>query len=99
MIIPVRDVEEELMQHPGVKDVALISCADGAREHVCVVVVPGTEPPTLEDVHDHLRDRGMTELYFPDRLELVNELPRDPQGKLRKYQLRAMFEAKPTSSS
>lgn len=95
VIIPVRDVEEEILQHPSVKDVAIISCTDGTQEHVCAVVVPGAESPTLEDLHDHLRDSDMTELYFPNRLELVDELPRDPLGKLRKYQLRATFEAKP----
>lgn len=89
IIIPVRDVEEELRQHPCVDDVAIIACTDGAQEHVCAVVVSGGEPPTLEDLHDHLRKCEMTELYFPDRLELVDELPRDPLGKLRKYQLRA----------
>jgi cyclohexanecarboxylate-CoA ligase len=93
VMIPVRDVEEELQQHPGVKDVAIISCADGARDHVCAVVVPGGEPLALEDLHDHLREGGMTEEYYPDRLELVDELPRDPMGKLRKHELRAMFEA------
>jgi cyclohexanecarboxylate-CoA ligase len=93
VMIPVRDVEEELLQHPCVTDVALISCTDGQRDHVCAVVVPGGEPPTVEELHDHLRRRGMTEAYYPDRLELVDELPRDPMGKLRKYQLRAMFDA------
>jgi cyclohexanecarboxylate-CoA ligase len=93
VIIPVREVEEELLQHPSVKDVAVISCTDGAREHVCAVVVPCGEPPTLEDLNEHLRERDMTELYFPNRLELVDELPRDPLGKLRKYQLRAKFDA------
>jgi non-ribosomal peptide synthetase component E (peptide arylation enzyme) len=57
------------------------------------VVVPGGEPPTLEDLRAHLREGGMTEQYYPDRLELVDELPRDPLGKLRKYRLRAMFDA------
>ncbi len=93
VMIPVRDVEEELMQHPGIKDVAIISRRDGGREHVCAVVVPGGEPPTLEDLRAHLREGGMTEQYYPDRLELVDELPRDPLGKLRKYRLRAMFDA------
>jgi cyclohexanecarboxylate-CoA ligase len=93
VIIPVRDVEEELLAHPGVKDVAIISCADGAREQVLAVVVPGVEPPTIEELHGHLRERDMTDLYFPDRLEFVDELPRDAMGKLRKYQLRATFEA------
>jgi cyclohexanecarboxylate-CoA ligase len=99
VIIPVRDVEDELMQHPDVKDVAIIACSDGAREHVCAVVVPGGEPPTLADLHAHLRERAMTEHYFPDRLEFVDELPRDPAGKLRKYQLRAMFDAGPVPTT
>lgn len=90
--IPVRDVEEELLQHPYVMDVAVISVAEGELEHVCAVVVPAGEPPTLEDLHEHLRKCEMTELYFPDWLEIVDELPRDPLGKLRKYQLRARFE-------
>jgi cyclohexanecarboxylate-CoA ligase len=93
VMIPVRDVEEELAQHPCVKDVAIISCKDGARERVCAVVVPGGEPPALEDLHDLLRERGMTEAYYPDRLEFVDELPRDPMGKLRKYRLREMYDA------
>jgi cyclohexanecarboxylate-CoA ligase len=96
VIIPVRDVEEELLQHPYIKDVAIVSLTDGAREDVCAVVVPDGEPPTLADLHEHLRKRDMTEFYFPNRLELVAGLPRDPAGKLRKYQVRAMFETKPT---
>jgi cyclohexanecarboxylate-CoA ligase len=95
VIIPVRDVEEELLQHPDVADVAIVSCTDGVREDVCAVVVPAGEPPALAELHEHLRKRDMTELYFPNRLEVVDDLPRDPLGKLRKYQLRAMFEVKP----
>jgi cyclohexanecarboxylate-CoA ligase len=93
VIIPVRDVEEELLQHPNVRDIAIISCADGTREDVCAVVVPDGEPVTLEELHEHLRKRDMTELYFPNRLELVDELPRDPMGKLRKFELRTRFES------
>jgi cyclohexanecarboxylate-CoA ligase len=55
VMIPVRDLEEELLQHPEVKDVAIIACGDRTREQVCAVVVPGNEPPTLTDLHDHLR--------------------------------------------
>ena len=93
IMIPVRDVEEELSQHPNVKDVAIINRTDSAGDNVCAVVVPGGEPLTLQDLHDHLRAMDMTELYFPNQLELVDELPRDPMGKLRKYQLRASLEA------
>lgn len=91
VMIPVRDVEEEIQQHPGVKDVAIISCPDGQLVQVCAVVVPGQEPLTLDDLRDHLRGTGMTEAYYPDRLEFVDELPRDPMGKLRKFELRTRF--------
>lgn len=93
VLIPVRDVEEELQGHPGVKDVAIISCVDDGQEYVYAVVVPDGEPPTIAELHDHLRKVEMTELYFPDRLELVDELPRDPLGKMQKYRLRARIEA------
>lgn len=93
IMIPVRDVEEELQQHPGVKDVAIIGCTDGKRDQVCAVVVPGSEPLTLDDLRDHLRAGGMTEAYYPDRMEFVDDLPRDPMGKLRKYELREKYNA------
>lgn len=93
VMIPVRDVEEELQQHPSVKDVAIIGCNDGTHDQVCAVVVPGGEPLTLAELREHLRESGMTEAYYPDRLEFLDELPRDPMGKLRKYELRAKFSA------
>ena len=95
-MIPVRDVEDELLLHPQVRDVAIISCSDGALEDVCAVVVPGDEPPELEGLRQFLEQRGMTAAYHPTRLELVDALPRDPLGKIRKYQLRAQFDGAAT---
>ena len=93
VMIPVRDVEEELVQHPRVADVAIVPCRDGAgEEDVCAVVVPAGEPPTLAELDEFLRLRGMTEAYHPSRLEIVDTLPRDQLGKIRKYQLRERFD-------
>jgi len=91
VMIPVRDVEEELLLNPAVKDVGIIACPDGDLEDVCAVVVPAGEPPTLDDLRGFLRERGMTESYYPTRLEFAEALPRDPLGKIRKYQLREQF--------
>jgi len=93
VMIPVRDVEEELLLHPDVTDVAIIACRDGMLEDVCAVVVPAGEPPTLDGLRAYLGERGMTEWYHPTRLELVDALPRDQLGKIRKYQLRERFDA------
>lgn len=91
VIIPVRDVEDELLRHPDVGDVAIIACPDGVDEQVCAVVVPSGPAPTLADLREFLTARGMTEWYHPTRLEIVDALPRDPLGKLRKYVLRDQF--------
>lgn len=93
LMIPVRDVEEELLLHPRVLDVALIALSAGGdeEEDVCAVVVPLEEPPTLDELRTFLRARGMTEAYYPDRLEFADELPRDGAGKIRKHLLRAQF--------
>jgi cyclohexanecarboxylate-CoA ligase len=98
-MIPVRDVEDELMRHPNVDDVAIISLGQGHLEEVCAVVVPAADqpPPTLAELNDHLHERGMTDWYRPARLELADALPRDHLGKIRKYQLRERFDPALTS--
>jgi cyclohexanecarboxylate-CoA ligase len=92
VMIPVRDLEDELLLHPDVRDVAVIAVTDGEFEDVCAVVVPGEVRPTVDSIAAYLRRRGMTETYYPDRVEYVDLLPRDHLGKIRKYELRARFD-------
>ena len=84
-----REVEEVLLQHPAVDKVALVGFDDRRLgERACAVVVPAGEAPTLQDLTDHLRDRGMAVYKFPERLELRDELPMTPTGKVQKVLLR-----------
>jgi len=71
--------------------VAIIACPGEIDEDVCAVVVPTGVPPTLDELRTYLTGRGMTGWYHPTRLEIVDALPRDPLGKIRKYQLRDQF--------
>jgi cyclohexanecarboxylate-CoA ligase len=89
-MIPVSDVESELLRNPGVEDVALVGYPDGTGgELACAVVVPATDPPvTLDELRKYLSDEGMTEWYLPTRLEYVERLPRNSNGKVRKELLR-----------
>ena len=89
-MIPVNDVESELLKNPGVADVALVGYPDDKDgELACAVVVPATEPPvTLDELRKYLTDEGMTEWYLPTRLEYVERLPRNENGKVRKELLR-----------
>jgi cyclohexanecarboxylate-CoA ligase len=88
--IPILEVENELLGHPAVADVAVVGCQspDDGKEIVCAVVVPDGPAPTLDSLRDHLLRTGMTEWYLPTRLECVGTLPRNELGKVRKNELR-----------
>ena len=48
---------------------------------------PGTSL-TLEELTSHLAERGTSKEMFPERLEIVDALPRSSGGKVAKGQLR-----------
>jgi cyclohexanecarboxylate-CoA ligase len=85
-MIPAADVEDALRQHPDINDAALVGYGPG-NELPCAVIV-SSKPLTLEEVRGYLDGIGMTGWYQPTRLELVDQLPRNPTGKIDKHQLR-----------
>ncbi|MFG1873598.1 AMP-binding protein [Sphaerisporangium sp. NPDC049003] len=94
--IPVLEVEDELLGHPAVADVAIVGCQNTVGEEmVCAVVVPEGTPPTLDGLRDHLLRRGMTEWYLPTHLACVDTLPRNPLGKVLKNELRERLLREP----
>ncbi len=93
--ISAAEVEAHLFAHPAVADVAVVGLPDPeAGERACAVVVmaEGAEPPTLAGLADFLRrERGLAAQKVPERLELVDALPRNPSGKVLKQHLRERF--------
>jgi cyclohexanecarboxylate-CoA ligase len=94
LMIPVNDVESELLACPGVVDVALVGYPDGhGGELACAIVVPADATAiTLDELRSHLTGVGMTEWYLPSRLECVEALPRNAIGKIRKELLRRWLQ-------
>jgi cyclohexanecarboxylate-CoA ligase len=92
--IPVTEVESALYQHPLVAEVAIVGYPDPRLgERVCAVVVPDGQVPTIDDLTDHLAQLGMTKTYWPERLEIVDRLPKTASGKMQKFILRERFAA------
>jgi non-ribosomal peptide synthetase component E (peptide arylation enzyme) len=92
--VSAREVEELLLDHPEIKDVAVVGLPDGERgELVCAVVeiLPGGEELDLPRLQAFLRGCGLAILKLPERLEVVDELPRNALGKVLKAELRARF--------
>ncbi|HZR51956.1 MAG TPA: AMP-binding protein [Streptosporangiaceae bacterium] len=94
--VPVAEIEAVLGKHPKVADVALIGIPDPASdERICAVVTvaAGASPPTVAELRDFLRDAGIGEWYWPEQLEVLDEMPRTPMGKIRKADLRKRYAA------
>ncbi|WP_433477004.1 AMP-binding protein [Spirillospora sp. CA-142024] len=92
--ISATEVEGLLYEHPGVRDVAVVGLPDPALGEVCcAVLVPeaGREPPSLRELSAWLGERGLMIQKHPERLELVEVLPRNPAGKILKNDLRSRF--------
>jgi cyclohexanecarboxylate-CoA ligase len=58
-------------------------------ERACAFVVPADGVPlTFTDVQRYLDERRVAKQYWPERLELLDALPRNPIGKVQKFELR-----------
>ncbi len=91
-----KGIEDELAAHPGITEVAVIGVpAPGSGERVCACIVlkPGAAPMTLADVRAFMERRGIMRQKIPEQLELLDALPRNATGKVRKDELRARFRA------
>jgi acyl-CoA synthetase (AMP-forming)/AMP-acid ligase II len=88
------EVEELLRGHRDVADAAVFGVPDSRTgERVCAVVelVPTTPRLGLDDVRAFLEGRGLRRQAWPERLEILESLPRTVAGKIDTRQLKERF--------
>ena len=81
-----KEIEDALHRHPGILEVAVVAMPHARLgEGVCAVVIPrGSGAPTLEDIAAFTEDVGLARQKIPEKLVIVEDLPRTPSGKVRK---------------
>lgn len=90
MNISAAEVESLVSSHPAVVECAVVAFPDAILgEKVGVFVVAADAAmPTLADITAHFRSLDVASYKHPERLEIVDALPRNPVGKVVKPELR-----------
>ena len=85
------EIENLSQRHPAIAEAAAVGMPDpryGERVCAFVVTADGREAPTLEALRDHFDALGVARQKTPERIVVVEELPRTSSGKVKKHELR-----------
>ncbi len=82
-----REIEETLFAHPAIVDCAVFGVPDERLGEQLKAVVELREPVTPEALQAFVRER-LADYKVPASFEVVDELPRNPNGKVMKRWLR-----------
>ena len=86
------EVENVLMSHPGIADVAVIGVPHekwGETAKAVVVVAPGAAP-SADEIIEFSRSQ-LARFKCPTSVDFIEALPRNPSGKVLKKDLRAPY--------
>ncbi len=97
--IPVHYVENVLFEDPRVMEVSIVGMPDERLGEKCCAFVIPTEgwKLTLKMMQDFLASKDVAVQFWPERLELVDNLPRTANGKVQKATLRSWLQASSTA--
>ena len=93
--ISAEEVENLVYGLPGIAQVAAVAMADAELgERLCVFIVPRPDAAvSLEGIRAGLAANGVARYKWPERLEIVAELPATKVGKIDKKALREILAA------
>ncbi len=90
--ISAEEIENLILSHPAVQNVACVPVPDpelGERMCACLVLGPG-QSLSFDELIGFLETREMAKIKLPERLLIVNELPLSNFGKVAKKKLSEM---------
>ncbi len=86
-----KEVEDVLIGHPGIAEIAVVGLPDARTgERACAVVVTsGRHAPDLADLGELLISEGLAKFKIPEQIVIWDALPKNDAGKILKHQIRA----------
>ena len=89
------EVENYILKHPAIRSVAVVAMPDeilGEKACAFVTLNPGHRL-TFDELREFLLAQRIAKFKLPERLEIVDEFPISPAGKILRRSLREMIEA------
>lgn len=88
--VPVVEIEGLLLKHPAVKNVAIVGFPDARLgERACAfVVLKESHHLSLTDLQEYMVASKVAKQYWPEKVEVVDQLPVTPSGKIQKFKLK-----------
>lgn len=86
--ISAREIDDDLIGAPGLANSATIGMPDARLgERICTFVVPAdpAAPPTQDELIAYLKERHVDKRLWPERIELIDEIPVTATGKVKRF--------------
>ena len=86
-----KEIEDILIGHPQISEVAIVAIPDPRTgERACAVIVSAASPgPDVPTLRAFLADKGVAPFKFPEEVVLWDVLPKNEAGKVLKHRIRA----------
>jgi acyl-CoA synthetase (AMP-forming)/AMP-acid ligase II len=86
-----KEVEDVLIGHPDIVEVAIVGLPDPRTgERACAVIVPKSLPgPDIASLRSFLDSQGMATFKVPEEVVIRDALPKNDAGKILKHKIRA----------
>lgn len=85
-----KELEDILINHPAIAEIAIVGIPDSKTgERACAVIVPnGSARPNVNDLAEFLMAKGVAKFKFPEQVVLWAALPKNEAGKVLKHMIR-----------
>jgi non-ribosomal peptide synthetase component E (peptide arylation enzyme) len=86
-----KEIEDILIGHAGIGEIAIVGVPDDRTgERACAVIVATDHPtPGLPDLREMLTSHRIAKFKIPEQVEVWEALPKNDAGKVLKHRIRA----------
>lgn len=88
-----KEIEDILLDHPDIREIAIVGLPHPKTgERACAVIVPnGQARPDINALREFLDARGVAKFKVPEQVELWEALPKNDAGKVLKQKIREVL--------